>query len=119
MANEYFNNFYTLEGSLAQWLIIVFAMMTFAVVLHINLHSLAGICLMIVGVVFILLILCGYISWQVIGDHNLIKLVSARRILLLLKFLLILIITALCIWAIVVMIKQYETSSYSEDNEDF
>lgn len=104
--NEHFDRFYRLEMAIAGWLTMAFSVMTFAVLVHINLNYVVGVAMILVGVAFVLTTLVGAVAWGAFGEYKLAGIMRVRRVLMVIKFFLVIVIAGLAVWAAVVMIQR-------------
>lgn len=103
---EHFTRFYYLEAALALWLTVGLTVMVFAVLIHINLSYIIGPCMMLIGIAFLGTTLVGALAWGIFGEYKLAGIMRVRRVILIIKFALVIAIGGLSIWASAIMIQR-------------
>ena len=99
---------YYLEILTGTWLAIAFSIMVFGVLVHINLNFIVGICLIFMGIALLAVTLFSAAFWPGLGLFEVHRFIAIRRIVLLVKFSILVASLAFSVWAAVIMIQRTE-----------
>lgn len=103
---DLFTRYYYQEVMAANWLVLALTVMFLGVSVHINLHSVMGVIVLLLGISLLLLELVGTVLWMTRGESDTNWLLELRRGLLVAKLALLVGVVGVAVWAAVVMIQR-------------
>lgn len=96
----------SMQTSIGTWVNVALGIDVFGVLVHINLNSRPGICIIFTGLYLLLVCVVDAILWEFNAANNTENSNELRRLVLLLKFIGLALLFAFTIWAAVIMIQR-------------